>query len=213
VNHHPLIDTGDSLSEIPAKWKQPPAELISKIPKGGTTLDYMGHADVTLALIEVDPMFGYDWLRDDTGMMLIRHVGKRLVIEGHLTVLGVTRPCVGTCQDNKMEPEKELIGDMLRNGAMRFGIATALWSKSDAHESQEGSERYQTPAAPPAAASPLDGRVRAVLADFGGLSDDDKAELKTWASGRSLAGSELRGDETWLENVEAWIDERKAVEA
>jgi hypothetical protein len=54
---------------------------------------------------------------------------------------------------------------------------------------------------------PLDGRVRAVLADMKALSDDKKAELKTWADGRSLAGGALLADEAFLGHLEDWIAE------
>lgn len=121
-----------TLAEIPEKWGQPPASMITKLNRGkGVVLDYVGHADVTLILCQVDPMWTYDWNRDEYGNMAIRKSGSNLVLEGTLTVHGVTRPCVGTCQSNKGEPEKELTGDLIRNGAMRFGIATKLWSKLD----------------------------------------------------------------------------------
>lgn len=57
---------------------------------------------------------------------------------------------------------------------------------------------------------PLSERVTAVLADFKRLTDTDKDACKAWADGRSLAGSTLLSDETWLSMVETWIDERKA---
>lgn len=127
----PEIDV-QRLTRIPAKFATPPAELVSQIPKGNTTLDYVGHADVTLMLIQADPTWQLDWVCRDDGTMNIVHRGNRLILEGTLTLCGVTRRCVGTCQDNKAEPEKELIGDLIRNGAMRFGFATKLWSKTDA---------------------------------------------------------------------------------
>ena len=37
---------------------------------------------------------------------------------------------VGTCEARKADPEKELIGDLLRNAGLRFGIGTKLWSKA-----------------------------------------------------------------------------------
>lgn len=122
------------LLQIPAKWAIPPAELVSKLPKGGTQLDYMGHADVTLALLQIDPFFDYGWLCKEDGSMLINKMGDLYVLEGWLTVLGHTRRGVGTCEARKTEIQKELIGDLLRNISMRFGIATTLWSKAERHE-------------------------------------------------------------------------------
>jgi hypothetical protein len=90
----------------------------------------MGHAEVTLALIDADPLWEWDAVRGEDGMPIVDKQANRYVMWGTLTVCGVTRPCVGTCDSNKPEPEKELIGDLLRNGAMRFGIGTKLWSKA-----------------------------------------------------------------------------------
>lgn len=122
------------LGQIPARWANPPSELISKLPKGGAQLDYMGHADVTLALIQIDPSFEYGWLTKEDGSMMVNKVGDLFVLEGWLTVLGHTRRGVGTCESRKNEVHKELIGDLLRNCAMRFGVATTLWSKAERHE-------------------------------------------------------------------------------
>lgn len=161
VNYAEPVDIPGSVAEklaaIPAEYANPPANLLSKLPKpiskdarkgncpecGGyhglpaVHLDYMGHADVTLALIKIDPEYDYGWLTKDDGSMLIANRDGRLVLEGWLEVHGKRRRCVGTAPASKGEPEKELIGDMLRNGAMRFGVATGLWSKSDGHESDD----------------------------------------------------------------------------
>ena len=122
------------LAQIPVRWANPPSELISKLPKGGTQLDYMGHADVTLALIQVDPLFEYGWLTNEDGSMKIAVSGDLYVLEGWMKVHGQIRQGVGTCEKRKTEYHKELIGDLLRNCAMRFGIATTLWSKAERHE-------------------------------------------------------------------------------
>lgn len=99
-------------------------------------LDYVGHADVTVRLLEADPLWSWEpvaWREDGTpardadGGMWIR-----------LTVCGVTRLGYGDSQ-GKRGPNgtKELIGDALRNAAMRFGVAVDLWSKSDAAEERK----------------------------------------------------------------------------
>ena len=48
-----------------------------------------------------------------------------------LTVGGVTRLGVGSCPSGQNDAEKVLIGDALRNAAMRFGVAVDLWAKGD----------------------------------------------------------------------------------
>lgn len=121
------------LSAIPEKYSQPDPSSISYLPRAGVQLSYMGHAEITLALLEIDPLWNWEPCAVDplTGGPVIVPQGKRLVMWAKLTVLDKSVIGVGTCDDNKGEPEKELIGDFLRNAAMRFGIATKLWSKAD----------------------------------------------------------------------------------
>lgn len=134
------------------KWAQPPADMLSKLPKPtrkenakgrcdvcngyhglpAVHLDYMGHADVTEALIDADPFWNWRPAAIDHntgGPVIVRE--KMATMWGYLTVLGVERMCVGTADGGKEEYAKELIGDLLRNGAMRFGIGLRLWSKAD----------------------------------------------------------------------------------
>lgn len=145
--------SGEALRKVLDQWAKPPNELVDKLPKGGTTLDYMGHAAVTRALIEVDPEWNWEPVVDTDGIPVIRHQGKRLVMWGRLTVLGKTVVCCGTCEDRKFEPEKELIGDLLRNGAMRFGIGLSLWSKDEwtSLGTSAGSGESSAPLSPPSA--------------------------------------------------------------
>ena len=49
----------------------------------------------------------------------------------NLTVDGVTRPGYGSIEPGKFDAEKQLIGDAIRNAAMRFGVALTLWAKSE----------------------------------------------------------------------------------
>lgn len=110
-------------------------------------LDYMGHADVTLALVAVDPEWSLDFGWESTAgpidAFALTNPGDPTVLLARLTVLGVTRPCVGTVPSGKGgDGMKELIGDTLRNGAMRFGIGTALWSKAQ----REGNDPDAAPA-------------------------------------------------------------------
>jgi len=122
----------DELKAIPEKWAQPPENMITKLERGrGLVLDYVGHADVTLILCGVDPLWEYTLDRGPDGRPDIHKNGNNWVVWGTITIHETTRPCVGTCKSDKAEVEKELTGDLIRNGAMRFGIATKLWSKLD----------------------------------------------------------------------------------
>ena len=48
-----------------------------------------------------------------------------------LTVCGVTRLGVGTCNAEAFDVEKQLVGDAIRNAAMRYGVALDMWSKEE----------------------------------------------------------------------------------
>lgn len=95
-------------------------------------LSYVGHAGITDRLNEVDPAWNWQPVSEDAdGLPLIKSGGMWI----KLTVLGVTRLGYGDAQ-GKTGPNavKEMIGDAIRNAAMRFGVGTYLWSKSEKSE-------------------------------------------------------------------------------
>lgn len=126
-----------------------PAEAIGKLPKptkkdnpkgrcdecGGyhglpaVHLDYVGHAATTDRLLQVDPCWTWE-------PMVVGPNGEPLIVNGglwiNLTVCGVTRPGFGDATGSG--GMKEMIGDAIRNAAMRFGVALDLWSKQDLHD-------------------------------------------------------------------------------
>jgi hypothetical protein len=113
-------------------------------------LDYVGHAELTDRLLEVDPEWTWEpaaWSAD--GEPVIGKQGGNLVMWGRLTILGVTRLGVGTAPANKDDAHKELIGDFLRNAAMRFGVALDLWRKSERAEAEAEHSEPDKPAAKP----------------------------------------------------------------
>lgn len=92
-------------------------------------LKYVGHASITMRLNEVDPAWNWEPVATDKdGLPLVKD-GSLWI---RLTVLGITRLGVGDAQ-GKSGPDamKEIVGDALRNAAMRFGVGTYLWSKSE----------------------------------------------------------------------------------
>lgn len=142
-----------------ARLREPfPAHQISKLPKpykkdspkgkcnecGGyhglpaVHLDYVGHAALTDRLLDTDPEWNWEpmGLNPDGTPALDANGGLWI----KLTVCGVTRPGYG-CADGKRggDAMKEIIGDALRNAAMRFGAALDLWHKGDLH-ADEGEE-------------------------------------------------------------------------
>lgn len=88
-------------------------------------LDYVGHANVTNRLLSVDPYWSWE-------PMALTEAGTPLFSDGglwiKLTVCGLTRIGYG---DGKSV--KEVIGDAIRNAAMRFGVGLDLWAKIDLH--------------------------------------------------------------------------------
>lgn len=111
-----------------------PPEAISKLPKGGTDLDFVGHANITDRLLSADLLWNWEPLAwDEKGLPLfvVDQAGKPKGLWIKLTVKGVTRLGYGSVMPGKQEAEKELIGDALRNASMRFGAALSLWSKSE----------------------------------------------------------------------------------
>src|SRR4051812_48767721 len=112
--------------EQAAELRKPfPKSAVGKLPKGGTMLDYVGHAATTDRLLAVDPQWAWrPWTQDELLSLppKLREAGLWI----HLTVCGVTRPGVGDGTS-----AKECIGDAIRNAAMRFGVALDLWSKEE----------------------------------------------------------------------------------
>lgn len=98
-------------------------------------LDYVGHAEVTSRLLEVDPLWNWEPIAlDAQGLPLFTMVGGKPVgLWIRLTVGGVSRLGFGSIEPGAFDPEKQLISDALRNAAMRFGVALDLWAKSDLH--------------------------------------------------------------------------------
>lgn len=97
-------------------------------------LDYVGHADVTRRLLETDPAWSWDpAAEDEHGLPLLDtdDKGNPVGMWIKLTVLGVTRRGYGSCPSGQNDAVKVLIGDALRNAAMRFGVALDLWAKGD----------------------------------------------------------------------------------
>lgn len=88
-------------------------------------LDYVGHANVTDRLLEVDPFWYWE-------PMALTEQGTPLFSNGglwiRLTVCGMTRIGFGDGAN-----PKEIIGDGIRNAAMRFGVGLDLWAKIDLH--------------------------------------------------------------------------------
>ncbi len=125
-----------------ADYYTPDPTTVSQLDKNGVVLDYVGHAEITRILCEIDPEWSWEpaaWIDGRPATHL--QVGKlrkrdgttvelpTVSMWGRLTLCGVTRVAVGSVEGHKADIDKELVSDFLRNAAMRFGISLALWAK------------------------------------------------------------------------------------
>jgi len=100
--------------------------------KNAVHLDYVGHAALTDRLLDTDPCWSWEPVAyTSDGLPAVDRTGGLWI---KLTVCGVTRLGYGAA-DGKTggDAVKEIIGDALRNAAMRFGAALDLWHKGDLH--------------------------------------------------------------------------------
>ena len=145
------------LEEILGAYGVPDPKIVGKLPKGGTSLDFVGHADITRILLEIDPTWRWVPIAWDNGRPSIHVENGIATMWGELTILGQARLGVGSVRADKQELDKELVGDFLRNAAMRFGICLSLWTKQ---EWDDNAKPVATPApkavkAEPAGDAPL----------------------------------------------------------
>ena len=102
-----------------------------RMPRNGhIDLKFVGHAEATNRLLNVDPFWDWEPLTvDERG--LPQFDGYRgLWIR--LTVCGMTRLGYGHAGDKTGgDALKEVIGDAIRNAGMRFGMALDLWTSGE----------------------------------------------------------------------------------
>jgi hypothetical protein len=113
------------------EYATPDPKIVGTIPRNGINLAYVSHADITKILIEVDPAWSWQPVAWDNGRPAINVENGTATMWGTLTLLGKSMLGVGSVRADKQDLDKELVGDFLRNAAMRFGIALSLWSKQD----------------------------------------------------------------------------------
>ena len=120
------------LDEILGAYGVPDPKIVGKLPKGGQSLSFVGHADITKMLIEVDSEWTWEPVAFDVnGLPAYRVENGMAHMAGWLTVQGVRRLGIGSVMHNKPDLLKELVSDFIRNSAMRFGICLSLWTKQE----------------------------------------------------------------------------------
>ena len=117
-----------------------PPNQISYLPKGGVKLAYVGHAALTDRLLDCDPAWSWEPLAmSANGLPVMDEMGGMWI---KLTVCGVTRLGYGHAGSKTGgDAIKEVIGDALRNAAMRFGAALDLWHKGDLHADEQAAPK------------------------------------------------------------------------
>ncbi len=175
------------LEDIIEQYGVPDPSIVGKLPRGGITLDFVGHAEINRILIDIDPMWSWepcDWV---VGRPAITETNGMATMWGRLTILGKSMLGVGSVRADKPDLDKELVGDFLRNASMRFGICLSLWSKSEWEEpatpakpagvvSQENVERFKA-ACKEANLDPNEVAKQAGVLLIG-LKDTDMAKLR-----------------------------------
>ncbi|MBM4076072.1 MAG: hypothetical protein FJ267_10545 [Planctomycetes bacterium] len=175
------------LEDIIKQYGVPDPSIVGKLPRGGITLDFVGHAEITRILIDIDPNWFWEPCGWVNGRPAINETNGMAVMWGNLTILGKSMLGVGSVRADKPDLDKELVGDFLRNASMRFGICLSLWSKSEWEEpaqtakpvgvvSQENIDRFK------AACKQANLDPETVAKEAGvslvGLKDDDMGRLR-----------------------------------
>ena len=119
------------LKAVLEQYATPDPKIVGTIPRNGINLAYVSHAEITRILIEIDPMWNWQPVAWVDGRPAIHEANGVATMWGTLTLLGKSLVGVGSVRSDKPDLDKELVGDFLRNAAMRFGICLSLWSKQD----------------------------------------------------------------------------------
>lgn len=157
-------------------------------------IDYVGHADTTDRLLFVDPDWNWEPLGfTDQGLPAMDGNGGMWI---KLTVAGVTRLGYGHAGQKKGgDAVKEVIGDAIRNAAMRFGVALDLWRK-ESPEPVAAPQQQDADEEPITTEQVISGLRAKCLASWRGKGGDAASlvgEYATWSSsaedptGRDLA--------------------------
>lgn len=164
--------------------------------KNAVHLDYVGHAALTDRLLDCDPHWNWepvvmDGLPTAAGGMWIK-----------LTVCGVSRLGYGSA-DGKSGGDaiKEIIGDALRNAAMRFGAALDLWHKGDLHGPEETEAEEPEQKAPTQRATKANSRELYSTLQKGLRACKSSHELREW--GRAFADDIKKMDKGFADEIRA----------
>ncbi|MFE9491427.1 hypothetical protein ACFYNF_34155 [Streptomyces sp. NPDC006641] len=131
-----------------------------KLTTAHIDLKYVGHAEATNRLLNVDPFWDWEPLALDAQGLPQYDANRALWIR--MTVCGMTRLGYGDATGKSgANAVKEIIGDAIRNAGMRFGMALDLWTSSDLEIIESGGASIEggesaTPATKPALQQPTE---------------------------------------------------------
>lgn len=145
-------------------------------------LDYVGHAALTDRLLDADPGWSWEPLAVNNGIPVMDGQGGMWI---KLTVCGVTRLGYGHAGDKTGgDAIKEIIGDALRNAAMRFGAALELWHKGDLHKEDDDDRAFAEQQAAPVRSMFAQGDVEGAAKHLNtlgpGMTYDAEAKEAVW---------------------------------
>lgn len=167
-------------------------------------IDYVGHAHVTERLLNVDPQWNWEPLALDNQGLPAMDQNNGMWIR--LTVGDTSRLGYGHASGKRGgDAVKEVIGDAIRNAAMRFGVALDLWKK----ESPEPVHEKPVPKAEEPSLTPAQraGQLRALIAQIGARDDktidDIAAEFREWSNGTEINTASVAVLAEYLEHLKA----------
>ena len=153
-------------------------------------LDYVGHAALTSRLLDADPNWNWEPVaKDEHGRPVFDENGGMWI---NLTVCGMSRLGYGH-PDGKRGGDalKEVIGDALRNAAMRFGAALDLWHKGEFFAADDDAK------APPEVEQPKAKPAQKPMTD---------EEKRDWIKGEIAKATSADDLRAWWDKVAAKVD-------
>lgn len=169
-------------------------------------IDYAGHGAITDRLLEVDPLWNWEPVAFDTnGLPAFVEDGKGNQVEFwiRLTVAGHTRLGVGTCPSGQVDAPKVLIGDALRNAAMRFGVGLDLWIKGHAEDDERTTATNQR-SRPAQAGDPE--KLAGLQARVNGLDGTTQDRVRGWVESKGFPDHPRKLTNEQADQVLAYLD-------
>ena len=181
--------------------------------KNAVHLDYVGHAALTDRLLDTD--LGWTWEPVAFGQDGLPAVDRNGGLWIKLTICNVTRLGYGAA-DGKSggDAVKEIIGDALRNAAMRFGAALDLWHKGDLHVDPPEETVAAAEPAERSVLNPQAGEQRQRPAPLTGKHKTRESLKQAWGTiVKELSEAADGGDEAFVDEVLLnWSDDIEQIE-